>query len=106
MLGVFAMMPFFILLEEGGRTSELPLFFSGFMLFMLIMIFSSFLQMATSGFYIAHIIKNKNGLDILRIILGIGSFYLPYLALPVYYFIYIWPDSYPDWALEKVGPVE
>jgi hypothetical protein len=55
---------------------------------------------------IAHIIKNKNGLDVLRIILGIGCFYLPYLALPVYYFNYIWPDNYPDWALEEVSTLE
>lgn len=101
MIGIFAFIPLFITLEESGNTSELPLLFLGFMLLVLFMVFSSFLQIAVSGFYLAHIIKNKKGLDVLRIILGIGAFYLPYVALPVYYFIYIWQENYPDWAIEK-----
>jgi len=46
-------------------------------------------------------VKNKKGSDLLRIILGIGSIFMPYVAMPIYYFIYIWPDITPDWALEK-----
>ena len=106
MIGMFAIiLPTSIAAENYGNDVP-PMFMGGFLIFIALMMFSSFLQMGTSGFYLVHVIKNKQGLDLLKIILGIGIFYLPYIAMPVYYFIYIWPDVYPDWALEKSTDVK
>lgn len=107
MAGVFAMMiPSIMAAERYGSDVPPPAFFSGFFIFIILMMFSSFLQMGTTAFYFVHIIKNKKGSDLLRIILGIGSYFLPYVATPIYYFIYILPDTPPDWALEKTLQVE
>lgn len=46
------------------------------------------------------------GLSTIWVALGIGAFYMPYLALPIYYLIYIWPESSPEWALAKGSDVE
>lgn len=51
------------------------------------------------AFYIVHIILNKRGTDLLRAILGVGLFILPFLAIPFYYFIYVLPENPPIWAL-------
>lgn len=96
-----AFIPMMMSLEGSGSNFPPTPFFTGFMIFWLFMMCSSFLQMATSVFYIVHIIKNKTGMDILRILSAIGAFFMPYIALPFYYFVYIWPDETPDWALEK-----
>jgi len=100
--GIFlVMVPSIIASERYGSDVPPPAFFSGFFIFFILIMFSSFLQMGTTAFYFVHIVKNKKGSDLLRIILGIGSIFMPYVAMPIYYFIYIWPDITPDWALEK-----
>lgn len=60
---------------------------------------SSFLQIGLTAFYLAHVILNKTGNDILRVVLGIFVFIFPYIAMPVYFFIYILPEYPPQWAL-------
>jgi hypothetical protein len=71
------------------------IFFPTFILIMC----SSFLQLGLTAFYLAHVILNKTGNDILRVVLGIFVFIFPYIAMPVYYFIYILPKYPPSWAL-------
>ncbi len=56
------------------------------------------LQLGLSAFYLAHIIKNTGASEVVRIILGVGVFLMPYLAMPVYYYVYIWLQDPPDWA--------
>ena len=85
--------------NEPSSSAMLPFFSFFFIVFPLIFL-SSFLQLGLSGFYLAHIIKNKTANDVLRIIFGVGAFYMPFLAMPFYYFVYIWPASPPEWALE------
>jgi hypothetical protein len=53
------------------------------------------------GFYLFHIIKNDTASEIIRVVLGIGVFMLPYIAMPVSYYLYIWQEEPPDWALAK-----
>ncbi len=57
------------------------------------------LGLALMVFYIIHLIKNKEGSETARILLGLGFFFLPLIAMPFYYFVYIWPNSPPAWAL-------
>ena len=66
-----------------------------------LMMLASFLQLGLSVFYLIHVILNKEGTDLLRILLGIGAFLLPFIAMPFYYFIYILPETPPEWALNK-----
>ena len=89
----------------AGNGSETPPalmlpFLSFFFILFPLMFMSGLLQMGLSGFYLAHVIKNKAASDVLRIIFGVGVFYLPFIAMPFYYFVYVWPDSPPAWALE------
>jgi len=85
--------------NEPSPTLMYPFLSFFFIIFPLILL-SSFLQLGLSGFYLAHVIKNKTASDVLRIVFGIGVFYMPFIAMPLYYFVYIWPDSPPEWALE------
>ena len=99
---VFAMIGS-VAFTQASSSEPPPVFlFFFFILFPFIML-SSFLQVGLSGFYLAHIIKNKTASDVLRIIFGIGAFYMPFIAMPFYYFVFIWPDSPPEWALEKTN---
>lgn len=49
-------------------------------------------------FYLVHIILNKAGNDVVRIILGVGLFIFSVIAMPIYYFVYILPENPPQWA--------
>jgi hypothetical protein len=70
-----------------------------FLSFFLLILCTSFLQFGLTAFYLAHVILNKTGNDVMRVVLGIFVFFFPYIAMPVYYFIYILPDNPPKWAL-------
>jgi hypothetical protein len=69
-----------------------------FLPFFLFILCSSFLQFGLSAFYLTHVILNKTGNDFIRVVLGISVFIFPYIAMPVYYFIYILPENPPQWA--------
>lgn len=100
------MLPTMMTLDSNTSADVFPAtFVGGFMIFWFLMMCSSFLQMGISIFYLVHIIKNKTGSELLRILCGIGAFFMPTLALPFYYFAFIWPDNPPDWALEKTPPL-
>ena len=86
---------------ERGLPAGPSGFFTAFFAFWCLIMFTSLLQIAISAFYLTHIVKNRKGSDLLRILCGIGAFYLPYVALPAYFLIYIWPENAPEWALQK-----
>lgn len=56
------------------------------------------LDLVLDAVYMIHVIKNTTGSDTIRIILALGIFILPFIAMPVYYYLYIWLDEPPKWA--------
>lgn len=52
----------------------------------------SFVQLGLQIFYVIHVIKNTAINDAYRILFAIGTFMLPYVAMPVYFFLYVWKD--------------
>jgi hypothetical protein len=60
---------------------------------------SAFIQIGLQLFYFIHIILNKSGNDVVRVVFAIGMFLLLYITMPIYYFVYILPDNPPVWAL-------
>ena len=49
-------------------------------------------------FYLVHTIKNTKASDSMRIVLGLGHLFLPFVAMPIYYYLYIWKENPPEWA--------
>jgi len=58
-------------------------------------------QLALMAFYLYHVIKNTTTSEVLRVVLGIGTFFIPYIAMPLYYYLCIWREQPPTWALAK-----
>jgi hypothetical protein len=94
-------MPFALQGWEDGN-GFIPPFFGLFFLIFPVMMCISFLQLGLMVFYIIHIVKNKTGAEVFRILSAVGLYFLPFFAMPFYYLVYIWPESPPDWAMEKV----
>lgn len=63
-----------------------------FVFYPLMMCFSV-VQLGLQIFYIIHEIKNKALTDTFRILFAIGTFFLPYVAMPIYFFVYLWKDN-------------
>jgi hypothetical protein len=78
------------------------LFFFFFSMFPLI-ILVNMLHLILIPFYLVHLIKNRPGREVYRILLGIGLFFLPWLAMPLYFLFYVWPDRPPKWALDALA---
>jgi len=53
----------------------------------------SLVHLGLQIFYIIHEIKSKALNDTYRILFAIGTFLLPYVAMPIYFFAYLWKDS-------------
>ena len=87
---------------EYQAAPEDLIFPAVFLPFFLLILCSSFLQFGLSAFYLTHVILNKTGNDIMRVVLGISVYIFPYIALPVYYFLYILPENPPKWALAGI----
>ncbi len=87
----------FILSANNTETST-PFFMGPFFALFPLQCFTILLQFGLMAFYLIHVIKNTKASETIRIILGIGSFFLPYIALPVYYYLFIWRETPPAWA--------
>lgn len=57
-------------------------------------------------FYLVHTIKNTKASDSMRIVLGLGHLFLPFVAMPIYYYLYIWKENPPEWAAVKESKVD
>ncbi len=58
------------------------------------------LHFLLTGVYLVHLVKNNVALEVYRILLALGLVFAPVIAMPIYFFLYIWPDTPPAWALE------
>jgi len=79
-------------------SAEPPMFMTPFLAIFPVHCFTILLQFVMMAFYLIHVIKNNAAAEVIRIILGVGVFFLPYVAMPVYYVLYIWMDTPPAWA--------
>jgi hypothetical protein len=77
-----------------------PIFFFFFFGMFPLIILVNMLHFILIPFYLVHVIKNRPGREMYRILLGIGLFFLPWLAMPLYFLLYVWPDRPPKWALD------
>jgi hypothetical protein len=97
-LCVWLTFPLSMLLPES-TAQEFPFAFVSFFAVIPFHCFTIFLQMALSVFYLVHVLKNVNAAETVRIVLGVGVFFLPYVAMPIYYYLYIWREQPPAWAV-------
>lgn len=88
----------FMAQNQDVQPSFMALFFAVFPLHCLTIA----LQLVLQVFYLIHVIKNTIASETIRIILGVGIFFLPFIAMPVYYYLFIWRDRPPDWAIAPV----
>ncbi len=72
-----------------------------FIFYPLMMCFSV-VQLGLQVFYIIHEIKNKALTDTFKILFAIGTFFLPYVAMTIYFFAYLWKDSPQETQIEQV----
>ena len=63
-----------------------------FLVFMPLQFVTVFLQMGLSLFYLVHVIKNQEGAESVRVILGVSMRLMPYIAMSIYYLVYILPE--------------
>ncbi len=84
---------FTIPFADFESSQFLPLPFVVFLVAMPLMMVASFIQIALQVFYWSHIILNRGASDAGKILFGIGCFMLPWLTMPIYYFIHVLPDK-------------
>ena len=71
------------------------------MIFFISMICFSFLQLALQVTYMVHEVLNKTLTDTFRVLFIVGTFFLPFIAMPIYFVAYMWKDNPPELEIEK-----
>ena len=107
--GIFLSMGLLSFLTHGDYGPNSELRFGPFPFFGLIFplhFCTIFLGMGLLVFYLIHVIKNTKADETIRIILGVGNFFMPFIAMPIYYYLYIWLENPPEWAVAKAKKVE
>jgi hypothetical protein len=56
------------------------------------------------AFYLIHVIRNTKADETVRITLGLGNFFMPFIAMPIYFYLFIWLEDPPGWAAAKTKP--
>jgi hypothetical protein len=85
-----------------ARNSDSPdVIFSLFGLIFPLHFCTIFIAMGLMVFYLVHVIKNTKADETIRILLGVGNYFLPFIAMPIYYYLYVWLDDPPAWAAAK-----
>lgn len=101
MLGWFAVAILGIIQAETTHNADDPiLIWVAAPIFFGIFFCSMVLYIPLLVFYIIHLIRNRNSSDTLRMVMGVGLWLLPFVAMPVYFFTCIFPPAPPDWVLK------
>jgi len=87
------------LFARNGNSPE-P-FFSLFGLIFPLHFCTIFIAFGLMVFYLIHVIKNTKADETIRIVLGVGNYFMPFIAMPIYYYLYVWLDNPPAWAAAK-----
>lgn len=91
-------MGFFV---NAPSQTEPPFFILPFFAIFPLHCLTILLQFVLMAFYLIHVIKNTKADETVKIILGVGCFFIPFIAMPVYFYVYIWLDTPPTWALRS-----
>jgi hypothetical protein len=97
------------LLQGGESVLNLRVLFTripGFELMLPVHVCSLFLEVGLLIFYLIHTFKNTKASDAMRIVLGLGHLFLPFVAMPIYYYLYIWRVNPPEWAAVRARKVD
>ena len=93
-----------LMTEEMANTMpEMAIPFS-FMALASLHCLTMLVSVALMGFYLYHIIRNTIAPDVIRIIFAIGIFFIPFIVMPLYYYVFIWRDEPPEWILGRGKP--
>jgi hypothetical protein len=98
-----AIEPFVKWLAESEFASELGLPSSFFFTILPLQCVTIGLMFALQGFYVIHVLMNKDAPESVRIILGIGVILMSPIAMPIYYYAFLWRSEPPEWARESLA---
>lgn len=85
---VFFLVPIMMTTNPGSMDSSLAIFFFGMMIFFFFMMFFTIFQLVLKILYLILVIKNQQTTDLVRILFVLGTFYLPFIAMPLYFVLY------------------
>ncbi len=95
---LFLMMPGLMMLGSTANPPSLAALSSAFFSIHLL---TAVVYLVLIVFYLIHIIKNTLASMVARILLGVGMFFMPYIAMPIYYYLYFWRATPPKWAVAQ-----
>lgn len=79
---------------DGGQLD--PVFGAGFVVLMLVHVFTIFMSLGLTVFYIVHAVKNTKLDSNMRIIWIVLFFFVGIIAEPIYWYLQIWREPQPS----------
>jgi hypothetical protein len=66
------------------------------------MMFFSIFQIVLKVLYLIIVIQNKRSTDLIKILFVLGTFYFPYITMPLYYVLYFLREDAEGGSTQKV----
>jgi len=98
---VFFLTPLMMATNPKSEGSIFVFFFIGMLIFFFFMMFFSIFQILMKVIYLIIVLKNKQSTDLIKILFVLGTFYIPYIAMPFYYVLYILKEKTKDEGIQK-----
>ena len=98
----FFLTPLILAINPKSEGAVFVFFFIGMMIFFFVMIFFSIFQIIMKVLYLIIVIQNKQSTDLVKILFVLGTFYFPYIAMPLYYVIYFLKENTEGQEIQKV----
>jgi hypothetical protein len=98
-IGFMFLMPYTFMMSDSPEFMP----FTGFGIIFPLHCLTMIITLSLMVFYLIHVIKNTTASETVRVILGVGIFFMPYIVMTLYYYLFIWRDVPPDWAVGKLA---
>jgi len=102
---VFFLMPVMMAFNPKSEGAVFVFFFIGMMIFFFVMMLFSIFQITMKVLYLIIIIQNKKSNDLTKILFALGTFYVPFLAMPLYYVIFFLKEDTNGESTQKVEDI-
>jgi len=99
---VFFLMPVMMAFNHRSEGAVFMFFFIGMMIFFFVMMFFSIFQIIMKILYLIIVIRDKQSTDLIRILFVLGTFYVPYITMPLYYVLFFLREDTEGEGTQKV----
>lgn len=99
----FFLIPMMMASNPNGEESIVVFFVIGMVIFFPLMMFFTIFQFTMKAIYLFLLIGNERSKDMMKVLFVLGTFYIPLIAMPLYYVLDILKEENKEKVIQDFG---